>query len=66
MVAKVFRPRLTSDSYIFINFRLEKPRKQPYFDKNSAGWRMLTGDFGRKFVKLEVAVTDVRTGGEIV
>ena len=29
-------------------------------------WRMLTGDFGRKFVKLEVAVTDVRTGGEIV
>ena len=29
-------------------------------------WRMLTGDFGRKFAKLEVAVTDVRTGGEIV
>ena len=34
---KVFRPRLTSGSYIFINFRLEKPRKQPYFDKDSAG-----------------------------
>ena len=29
-------------------------------------WRILTGDFGRKFAKLEVAVTDVRTGGEIV
>ena len=24
-------------SYIFINFRLGKPRKQPYFDKDSAG-----------------------------
>ena len=34
---KVFRPRLTSGSYIFINFRLEKLRKQPYFEKNSAG-----------------------------
>ena len=33
---KVFRPRLTSGSYIFINFRLEKPRKQPHFEKNSA------------------------------
>ena len=29
-------------------------------------WGMLPGDFGRKFAKLEVAVTDVRTGGEIV
>ena len=27
---------------------------------------MLTGDFGRKFAKLEVAVTDVSTGGVIV
>ena len=34
---KVFRPRLTSGSYIFIDFRLGKPRKQPYFDKDSAG-----------------------------
>ena len=34
---KTFRPRLTSGSYIFINFRLEKTRKQPYFEKNSAG-----------------------------
>ena len=34
---KVFRPRLTSGSYIFINFRLEKLRKQPHFEKNSAG-----------------------------
>ena len=25
------------DSYIFINFRLEKLRKQPYFDKDSVG-----------------------------
>ena len=32
-----FRPRLTFESYIFINFRLEKLRKQPYFEKNSAG-----------------------------
>ena len=32
-----FRPRLTSESYIVINFRLKKPRKQPYFEKNSAG-----------------------------
>ena len=34
---EAFRPRLTSESYIFINFYLEKLRKQPYFDKNSAG-----------------------------
>ena len=34
---KAFRPRLTSGSYIFINFRLKKTRKQPYFDKDSAG-----------------------------
>ena len=33
----VFRLRLTSGSYIFINFRLEKLRKQPYFYKDSAG-----------------------------
>ena len=34
---KAFRPRLTSESYIFSDFRLEKSRKQPYFDKDSAG-----------------------------
>ena len=34
---KAFRPRLTSGSYIFINFRLGKTRKQPYFEKDSAG-----------------------------
>ena len=34
---KAFRPRLTSGSYIFINFRHVKPRKQPHFKKNSAG-----------------------------
>ena len=32
---KAFRPRLTSGSYIFINFRLGKTRKQPYFEKIS-------------------------------
>ena len=36
-IMKGFRPRLTSGSYIFIDFRLVKPRKQPYFEKNSAG-----------------------------
>ena len=34
---KSFRPRLAFGSYIFINFRLEKSRKQPHFNKNSAG-----------------------------
>ena len=34
---KASRPRFTSGSYIFINFRLVKSRKQPYFKKNSAG-----------------------------
>ena len=34
---KPFQPRLTSGSYIFINFQFVKPRKQPYFDKDSAG-----------------------------
>ena len=37
MDMKTFRPRLTFGSYIFINFCLEKLRKQPYFDKDSAG-----------------------------
>ena len=36
---KTFQPRLTFGSYIFINFCLEKLRKQPYFEKNSAGMR---------------------------
>ena len=34
---KSFRPRLTFESYIFIKFRLEKTRKQPHFEKISAG-----------------------------
>ena len=34
---KSVRPRLTFGSYIFINFCLEKLRKQPHFDKDSAG-----------------------------
>ena len=34
---KSFRPRPTSGGYIFINFRLGKTRKQPYFEKISAG-----------------------------
>ena len=36
-LTEAFRPRLTSESYIVTNFRLEKLRKQPYFEKNSAG-----------------------------
>ena len=34
---KAFRPRLISGSYIFINFRLGKTRKQTHFEKISAG-----------------------------
>ena len=34
---KAFRPHHTSGDYIFINFHLEKNRKQPYFDKDYAG-----------------------------
>ena len=64
---KTFRPRLTFGSYIFTDFLSETSGKQQLFSKAFLReWRMLTGDFGRKFVKLEVAVTDVRTGGEIV
>ena len=51
-------------SYIFINFRLEKLRKQPYFEKNSAG--MAKGAFGRGLVKFKVPDTDVRAGGALV
>ena len=36
-IRKAFRPRLTFESYIVINFRLEKLRKQPYSDNDSAG-----------------------------
>ena len=28
---------VSCNSYIFINFQFVKPRKQPYFDKDSAG-----------------------------
>ena len=61
---KTFRPRLTFGSYIFINFCLEKLRKQPYFEKNSAG--MAKGAFGRGLVKLKVPDTDVRADGALV
>ena len=63
---KSFRPRLTSGSYIFINFRLEKNRKQPYFEKILREWRMARGAFGRGLVKLKVPDTDVRAGGALV
>ena len=36
-ITEAFWPRLTSGSYIFTDFRLEKLRKQPYFYKDSAG-----------------------------
>ena len=53
-------------SYIFINFRLRKPRKQPHFEKILRGWRMARGAFGRELVKLKVPDTDVRTDGALV
>ena len=53
-------------SYIFINFRLVKLRKQPYFDKDSAGMEDGEGAFGRELVKLKVPDTDVRAGGALV
>ena len=37
LLRKAFLPRHTSGSYIFIDFRLEKLRKQPHFKKDSAG-----------------------------
>ena len=61
-----FRPRLTSGSYIFINFCLEKLRKQPHFEKILRGWRMARGAFGRELVKLKVSDTDVRADGALV
>ncbi len=54
--AKVFRPRRTSGSYIFTGFRLEKSRKQPYFEKDSAG--MEDGD-GR----LRKGISETRSSG---
>ena len=63
---KSFRPRLTFESYIFIKFRLEKTRKQPHFEKDSAGRRMAAGAFGRGLVKLKVPDTDVRADGALV
>ena len=51
---------------IFINFCLEKLRKQPYFENNSAGRRMARGAFGRGLVKLKVPDTDVRADGALV
>ena len=53
-------------SYIFIDFRLEKLRKQPHFEKILRGWRMARGAFGRGLVKLKVPDTDVRAGGALV
>ena len=53
-------------SYIFINFRLEKPRKQPISTKILRRWRMAMDDFGRVLVKLRVPARDVRADGGIV
>ena len=53
-------------SYIFINFRLENPRKQPHFEKILRGWGMARGAFGRGLVKLKVPDTDVKAGGALV
>ena len=53
-------------SYIFSDFRLVKPRKQPYFDKDSAGMEDGEGAFERGLVKLKVPDTDVRAGGALV
>ena len=66
MVAKVFRPRLTSGSYIFTDFCLEKLRKQPHFEKILQEWRMARGAFGRGLGKLKVPDTDVRADGALV
>ena len=54
------------DSYIFINFRLEKTENSPTSKKILRGCRMKTGDFERELVKLEVPVADVGADGEIV
>ena len=66
LVTKVFRPRLTSGSYIFINFRLEKTENSPISRKILRGWRMARGAFERGLVKLKVPDTDVRAGGALV
>ena len=63
---KPFQPRLTSGSYIFINFRLKKTRKQPHFEKILRGWRMARGAFGRGLGKLKVPDTNVRADGALV
>ena len=57
---------VSCSSYIFINFRFVKPRKQPYFEKILRGWRMARGAFGRRLVKVEAAATDVKAVGGIV
>ena len=66
LLRKGFRPRHTSGSYKFINFRFEKNRKQPISTKLLRGWGMARGAFGRVLVKLKVPDTDVRAGGALV
>ena len=63
---KVFRPRLTSGSYIFTNFRIKNLENSPISTKILRGWRMARGAFGRGLVKLKVPDTDVRAGGALV
>ena len=57
---------VSCSSYIFINFWLVKPRKQPISRKILRGWRMARGAFGRGLVKLKVPDTDVRADGALV
>ena len=57
---------VSCSSYIFINFRIVKPRKQPHFEKILRGWRMTRGAFGRELVKLKVPDPDVRADGALV
>ena len=57
---------VSCSSYIFINFRIVKPRKQPHFEKILQGWRMTRGAFGRELVKLKVPDPDVRADGALV
>ena len=57
---------VSCSSYIFINFRFVKPRKQPHFKKNLRGWRRARGAFERGLAKLKVPDTDVRADGALV
>ena len=64
---KAFWPRLLSLTAIYsLTSVLKNLENSPISRKFLRGWRMVTGAFGRRLVKVEAAVTDVRTGGGIV